>query len=301
MPTSELAVTGICIGAAVNGMRPVLTHQRVDFSLLAIEQVINNAAKWSYMYNGAQSVPLTVKMTIGMGWGQGPQHSQNLQALYAHIPGLKVVMPATPSDAKGLMLAAIEDDNPVIYIDHRWLHDLAEDVPEGHYRVPIGKARIMRRGSDVSLVTTSYFTYEALRAQELLQKVGVSAEVVDVRSLKPLDTETIARSVKKTGRLLVADLGHRSFGVAGEIITQVAEDSTISLRTNPRRLTAPDLPSPSTPALANEYYPRYIDMARMVVSMVEGDTKKLESLVAAEEKKRTTPLDVPDKRFTGPF
>ena len=176
MPIAENALTGVCIGAAVSGMRPVLTHQRVDFSLLALDQVINKEAKWHYMFGGQQSVPMVIKMTIGMGWGQGPQHSQSLQATYAHIPGLKVVMPSTPADAKGLMIAAIEDNNPVIFIDHRWLHETFGHVPEGHYKVPIGKAKVMRKGTDITIVTSSYMTIETMKALRLLKKLGIESE-----------------------------------------------------------------------------------------------------------------------------
>lgn len=301
MPISENALTGVCIGAAINGMRPVLTHQRIDFSLLGVEQVINNAAKWYYMFGGKQGVPLVIKMTIGMGWGQGAQHSQNLQALYAHIPGLKVVMPSTPYDAKGLMIAAIEDNNPVIYIDHRWLHGMIDDVPEGYYHLPIGKARILKRGGDITIVATSYMAVESLRAAELLEKIHVRAEVVDVRSIRPLDGKTIAQSLKKTRRLLVADLGNRSFGVAAEIIAAVAEDNKIKLLTNPQRITSPDLPTPSTPALAEHYYPRYIDIARKATEIVGGNLRGLENLIIEEEASRIVPLDVPDMSFKGPF
>lgn len=301
MPVSENGITGVCIGAAINGMRPVLTHQRIDFSILALEQVINNAAKWHYMFGGKQSVPLVIKITIGMGWGQGSQHSQNLQALYAHIPGLKVVMPSTPADAKGLMISAIEDNNPVIYIDHRWLHDTFGQVPAGYYKTPIGKANIVKKGKDITVVSTSYMTIESIKATTLLKKVGINLEIVDVRTLKPLDEKTIFDSVAKTKRLLVVDLGYRELGFAGEVIARVSENSKIKLSTNPQRITSPDLPTPSTPALAEHYYPRYIDIARKVVEMAGGNRKKLEVLIKEEEKRRTTPLDVPDKNFKGPF
>ncbi len=301
MPVSENGITGVCIGAAISGMRPVLTHQRVDFSLLALEQVINNAAKWHYMFGGRQSVPLVIKVTIGMGWGQGAQHSQNLQAVYAHIPGLKVVMPSTPADAKGLMVSAIEDNNPVIYIDHRWLHDTFGQVPSGYYKVPIGKASIVKKGEAITIVSTSHMTIESIKAANLLKKMGINPEIIDVRTLKPLDEQTIFDSVSKTKRLLVADLGYKSFGAAAEIIAAVSENQKVKLLTNPQRITSPDLPTPSTPALAKYYYPRYIDIARKVVKMVGGNRKKLEVLIKEEEKNRITPLDVPDKDFKGPF
>lgn len=301
MPISENGLTGICIGAALNGMRPVLTHQRVDFSLLALEQVINNAAKWHYMFGGQQSVPMVIKMTVGMGWGQGPQHSQNLQATYAHIPGLKVVMPSTPADAKGLMISAIEDNNPVIFIDHRWLHDTFGQVPSGHYKVPIGKAKIIKKGITITVVSTSYMTLETMKALTLLNKLGIRPEVIDLRTIKPLDEKTIFDSVTKTGKLLVIDLGHREFGVAAEIIARVSENPKIKLSVNPQRITSPDLPTPSSPALTKYYYPRHTDIALKIVQMLNGNKKKLIQLIKEEERSNKIPYDIPDERFMGPF
>ena len=238
---------------------------------------------------------------LSMGWGQGTQHSQNLQALYAHIPGLKVVMPSTPADAKGLMVSAIEDNNPVIYIDHRWLHDTFGQVPSSYYKVPIGKAKVLKKGKDITIVSTSYMTIESIKAATLLKKIGINPEIIDVRTLKPLDEKTIFDSAAKTKRLLVTDLGYREFGFAAEVIARVSENQKIKLLTNPQRITSPDLPTPSTPALAKYYYPRYIDIARKAIEMAGGNRKKLEVLINEEEKKITTPLDVPDKNFKGPF
>jgi len=164
MPVSENALTGVAIGASLNGIRPVMSHQRLDFFLLGMDQLVNNASKWFYMFGGKRSVPITIRLILGRGWGQGPQHSQNLQAWFAHIPGLKVVMPVTPYDAKGLLLSSIFDDNPVIYLEHRWLHNLEGEVPEGDYRVPIGKAHVIKQGEDLTIVSLSYMTIEALHA-----------------------------------------------------------------------------------------------------------------------------------------
>ena len=214
LPCSENGMTGVAIGCALAGMRPILTHQRVDFAMLTLEQIVNQAAKWHYMFGGRMRVPLVIRMIIGRGWGQGPQHSQSLQAWFAHVPGLKVVMPSTPYDAKGLLVASIEDDNPVVVLEHRWLYNISGPVPEGMYRVPIGKARVMREGTDVTLVATSYMALEAFRAAEMLAVQGVSAEVVDVRSLRPWDEETVVASAAKTGRLIVTDTGWAAVGFA---------------------------------------------------------------------------------------
>ena len=187
IPLSENAMTGVATGSALVGMRPIITHQRVDFALNAMEQMVNQAAKWHYMFGGQNRVPLVIRMIIGRGWGQGPQHPQSLQSWFAHVPGLRVVMPTTPHDAKGLLISSIEDDNPVIFIEHRWLHGISDHVPEGIYRVPLGKARVVREGRRVTIVATSYMVLESLRASETLSESGIEAEVIDVRCLRPLD------------------------------------------------------------------------------------------------------------------
>lgn len=296
IPVSENGMTGVAIGSAMVGMRPILTHQRVDFALLSLEQIVNQAANWHYMFGGNTSIPLVIRLIIGRGWGQGPQHSQSLQAWFAHIPGLKVVMPTTPKDAKGLLIASIEDNNPVIFMEHRWLHNISGYVPEGHYRVPLGKARVAREGRDLTMAATSYMTLEALRAAEMLAEVGIRAEVLDIRSLKPLDDDLLLESVKKTGNLLVADTGWTTMGFSAEIIARVAEGAFQFLKNAPVRVALPDCPTPTAPALANQYYPRAVHLSaaarRMLGLKVE---ERFFQEVAA------IPLDVPDKGFTGPF
>jgi pyruvate dehydrogenase E1 component beta subunit len=296
MPTSENGMTGVAIGTALVGMRPVVTHQRVDFALLALDQIVNNAAKWHYMFGGQLSVPLVIRLVIGRGWGQGPQHSQSLQALFAHVPGLKVVMPATPHDAKGLLIAAIEDDNPVIFIEHRWLHGVLGPVPAEMYRVPLGQARMARHGTDVTIVGTSYMTLEAIRAAEILADDGIDADVIDVRTLTPLDRNCIVESVARTHRLVVVDAAWRTCGFAAEVIAQVVE-SIGALAAPPRRLTLPDVPIPSTPALANLCYPRAVHIVNAVRGMW-GLSERTESELRIEHE---AGLDVPDRAFSGPF
>jgi len=296
MPTAENGMTGVAIGSALVGMRPILTHQRIDFALLAIEQMVNQAAKWHYMFGGQMRIPLVMRMIVGRGWGQGPQHSQSLQAWFAHVPGLKVVMPTTPYDAKGLLIASIEDNNPVVFIEHRWLYNITGHVPEGVYRVPLGRARVIRAGDDLTIAATSYMTLEALRAAEILAEDGVRAEIVDIRTLKPLDEGTILESVRKTGHLIVADTGWKSVGFGAEIVALVAEEAFHALKTPPRRVALPDCPTPTTPALAHQYYPRAVHIiatARHMVGLSTDDP----ALYAPT----STPLDVPDASFTGPF
>ena len=293
MPTSENAMTGIAIGSALVGMRPIMTHQRIDFALLAFDQLFNNAAKWHYMFGGRMSVPLVVRLMIGRGWGQGPQHSQSLQSVFAHFPGLKVVMPATPYDAKGMLISAVEDDNPVIFLEHRWLHGIFGPVPEEPYRVPIGKARVVREGSDLTIVAMSYMTLEALHAAEKLAEENISAEVVDVRTVRPLDDQTILESVRKTGRLIVADLAWKTASMSSEIVSRVVEGAFGSLKCPPKRVTFPETPSPTSHALAAHFYPRAVDVIR--------SAKHIMGLEFSDTAEFAGALDVPDPSFTGPF
>jgi len=260
-----------------------------------MEQIVNQAANWHYMFGGCMNVPLVIRLIIGRGWGQGPQHSQSLQALFAHIPGLKVVMPTTPFDAKGLLISSIEDDNPVIFIEHRWLYNISGEVPEEIYTVPLGKARVARAGSDITIVATSYMVLESLRAAEILMADGVDAEVVDIRTLKPLDKNLILASVQETGRLMVVDTGWKFGGFGAEIVAEIAEESFSDLKSSPQRIGLPDCPTPTTPALANHYYPRAIDIVIAVRKML--GIKVDEAFLDIP----SVPLDVPDMSFTGPF
>lgn len=301
MPVSENGMTGICIGTALTGMRPIMTHQRIDFILLAMDQIINNAAKWHYMFGGEANVPIVIRLIIGRGWGQGAQHSQNLQSLFMHIPGLKVVMPTTPYDAKGLLVSSIEDNNPVIFIEHRWLYDISGYVPEEIYRIPIGKAKIVRKGGDITIAAVSYMTIESMRASDMLKKVGVDAEVIDIRTIKPLEDDLIIDSVKKTGRLLVVDSGWKTGGVAAEVITRVTEKGFKYLRLPPQRISLPDIPTPSTPSLTSDFYPTNVTIIKKVLDMLGKNENDLDLIMKHEQKVNSIPSDVPDRSFTGPF
>lgn len=296
IPLSENAVTGVAIGTAISGMRPILTHQRVDFALVAMEQMLNQAANWHYMFGGTMSVPLVIRMIIGRGWGQGPQHSQSLQALFAHIPGLKVVMPTTPHDAKGLLIAAVEDDNPVIFLEHRWLHSISDKVPEGLYRTNIGEARILRHGTDVTILAVSYMTLEALRAADSMDKEGISTEVIDLRSIRPWDVKTVLESVRKTRHLVVADTGWSAFGVASEIVATVVEQGFGWLESAPERVGLPECPCPTSPALALHFYP-YAGHIELAAKRTLG----FRTLSEVLDSNPSRHLDVPDGTFKGPF
>lgn len=294
MPISENGMTGVAIGSAISGMRPILTHQRVEFALLSVEQIVNQAAKWFHMTAGKKNIPLVIRMIIGRGWGQGAQHSQSLESWFAHIPGLKVVMPATPHDAKGLLISAVEDNNPVIYIEHRWLHNTFGEVPEESYTTPIGKAHVLNEGSDLTIVAHSYMTIEAIKAVKILIKEGINCDLIDLRTIRPLDIETIISSVEKTKRLLVVDNGWMHFGVSAEIISIVSERLSTSLETNPKRIGIEDVPIPSTRALAKYVYPTPIRIVREVASILDQE-------IEIQDIDENIPTDQPDASFTGPF
>lgn len=296
MPTSENAMTGVAIGAALNGIKPVMTHQRLDFFLLAMDQIVNSGAKWHYMFGGQNSIPITIRLIIGRGWGQGPTHSQNLHAWFAHIPGLKVVMPTTPEDAKGLLLSSIFDPNPVIFLEHRWLHNMVGNVPDGDFRILLGQARIVQNGSDITIVSMSYMTIEALHAADYLKTQGISCEVIDLRTIKPLDWKSVFDSVMKTGRLLALDSGFTTGSVAGEIVARVAMEQFSALKCAPARLAMPDVPEPTSHALIKGFYIRANDIALKVLEMLGHSTAEFLNQPSGTEQQ-----DVPGEWFKGPF
>ena len=269
-PVSENGVTGVAVGAALAGMHPVLVHPRMDFMYYAMDQIANHAANWHYMFGGQLSVPLTIWGIINRGGEQAAQHSQALQAMFTHMPGLKVVMPSTPSDAKGLLVASIKDDNPVVYIDDRWLYDYEGEVPEELYSVPIGKGILRKEGKDVTVVATSYMVYEATEAAETLNKEGIDVEVIDLRSLKPLDENPLFNSVKKTGRLVIADGGWKTCGIGSEISARVAESNIFKwLKAPIMRVSLPDTPAPASSALEEVYYPKAKDIILAIKKIVK--------------------------------
>lgn len=254
-PVSENAVTGAAVGAALAGMRAVVVHPRMDFMLYAMDPIVNEAANWRYMSGGACHVPLVVWGIINRRGEQGAQHSQALQAWFVHVPGLKVVAPATPRDAKGLMAAAIRDDDPVVFIDDRSLYDEKGPVPEERFLEPLGKAKILRPGRDVTIVAFSSMTPKALDAAASLAAKGIEAEVVDLRTLKPLDYETVVSSVGRTRRAVVCDTGWRTGGVAGEVAAVLGERCWGELEAPVARVAFPDVPAPAARTLEDSYYP----------------------------------------------
>jgi pyruvate dehydrogenase E1 component beta subunit len=269
-PLAETALSGVAVGAALGGMRPVYFHNRPDFLLLAMDQLVNHAAKWHYMFGGAARVPLVFWACVGRGWGSAAQHSQALQGLFMHVPGLKLLMPATCFDAKGLMLAAIADNNPVLIIDHRMNFKQRGLVPEEPYTVPIGKGVIRRKGRDVTVVATSHLVSDAYAAAQELAAEGIETEIVDPRTLRPLDEELILESIARTGRLVVTDTGWKTGGVTAEIAAMVAEKGFGSLKSPIVRVANPDLPTPSGYTLERAYYIGKDDIKAGILKAVRG-------------------------------
>jgi acetoin:2,6-dichlorophenolindophenol oxidoreductase subunit beta len=256
-PISELGGAGVAVGAAMTGLKPIFEFQFSDFAALAMEQIVNQAAKMRYMLGGEASVPVVFRMPAGSGTGAAAQHSQSLEAWFGHVPGLKVVQPSTPEDAKGLLLAALDDPDPVLIFEHKLLYKMKGHVPPGHYVTPIGKAAIRRSGTDLTIVAGSIMLHRALEAAERLANDGISAEVIDLRSIRPIDHPTILASVRRTGRLMVVYEGVKSFGVGAEISAMVAESDAFDYLDAPIiRLGGAEAPIPYNPDLERASVPQ---------------------------------------------
>ncbi|SPD74607.1 Acetoin:2,6-dichlorophenolindophenol oxidoreductase subunit beta [uncultured Desulfobacterium sp.] len=275
-PVSENGITGAAVGAAITGMKPVVVHPRMDFMLYALDPIINQAANWYYMNGGKVAVPIVFWGIINRRGEQAAQHSQAIHAIFAHVPGLKVVMPAMAYDAKGLMIAAIQDPNPVVFVDERMLYSLEDEVPESVYSVEIGKGLIRRQGSDVTIVAVSLMVHEAMKAAEILAAEGVDAEVVDLRTVKPMDQELILNSVRKTGRIVVADVGWQSFGISAEIAALVAQHAFDVLKAPVLRVALPDCPAPASRKLEEAYYPTAEHIVEAVRKITLGEARLYE-------------------------
>tara|TARA_B110000858_G_C17741271_1_gene445035 strand:+ start:227 stop:1297 length:1071 start_codon:yes stop_codon:yes gene_type:complete len=297
-PISENAMTGLCIGSAMMGLKPIQIHQRVDFALLALEQIINNCAKAFFVSNSKHTVPLVIRMIIGRGWGQGPMHSQILDSLFAQIPGLKVLMPTFPKDFKGMMLSAIEDPNPVVILEHRWLHNIKGNVPQKYYKQNINKIRKIRTGKNLTIVANGYNLLEVIEIQKILNNESISFDLFDLNVIQPLQTKTIINSVKKTGRILVIDSGFKKFGLGAEIISQISENCIGSLKAKPVRMGLPFIPTPSSRFLAKNYYPNKKTILCAVLDILNKNKNKIKLLKLI---KSNIPVDVPDLNFKGPF
>jgi len=268
-PLSEDGMTGFGLGAAINGLRPIHVHARVDFLLLCMNQLANMISSCRYGSGGKLHVPLVIRAIIGRGWGQTFQHSKSMHSVFAHIPGLKVVIPTTPADAKGLLISAIRNNDPVLFIEHRWLYYAIEEVDEQPYSVPLGKARILRPGSNITVVGVSWMNVEVLKAADVLQsKHGVSVEVVDPRTISPLDDELITKSVSKTGRCIVADNDWLHCGFSAELAARISESCFARLKSPVKRIGFAFTPCPSARHLEDRFYPNAADIVRAVENML---------------------------------
>jgi pyruvate dehydrogenase E1 component beta subunit len=290
-PLAEDTMTGFGLGAALNGLRPIHIHIRVDFLILAMNQLANMVSCYRYSSRGMLNIPLVIRAIIGRGWGQGFQHSKSLYSLFAHIPGLKVVLPTTPRDAKGLLIASLRDNNPILIFEHRWLYWQEGEVPEEPFVEPLGMSRVIRKGKDITIVAISWMNVEALKAAEILERRGVSVEIIDPRTIVPLDDGTIVDSVIKTGRCIVADYDWLHCGFSAEITTRIYEKCFGKLKQPVQRMGFAPTPCPTARHLENKFYPNAINIIRLV-----------------EQELNLSPIDLSceefyshEKRFKGPF
>ena len=270
-PLSEDGMTGVGLGAAINGLRPIHIHVRVDFLILAMNQIANMISNYRYMSGGKLKVPMVIRAIVGRGWGQSAQHSKSLYSIFAHIPGIKVVLPTTPKDAKGLLISAIRDDNPVISIEHRWLYFIEGDVPKKPVAIPLGEPNILKKGKDITVVATSWMNVEALKASEVLEKHGISVEVVDPRTISPLNDELIINSVRKTGHCIVADNDWLHCGFSAEMAARISKHCFNDLKTPVERIGFAESPCPTTRPLENQFYPNAINIIKNIEDMLGLD------------------------------
>ncbi|MBD20943.1 MAG: alpha-ketoacid dehydrogenase subunit beta [Rhodospirillaceae bacterium] len=302
MPVAENGLCGVAIGASICGKRPVISFHRVEFALLAMEQIVNNAAKMHYASNGQHKSPIVIRLVIGRGWGQGPQHSQSLETLFASIPGLKVLMPVFPGDTKGMLIAAVEDNNPTIIIEHRWCHYVKGHVDEGYYTCDISSPKQIRKGNDVTIASTSYSTLEAIKACDALNSIDIHADLFDMRSVSPLNVQGLISSVEKTGRIMTVDIGHKTYGIGAEIIASVLESTKQPMNSNPVRIALPDHPVPSSRGYIPGLYPDANKIVKRACEMVGVEDDKINySLEYLKKSQGDLPVDVPDPSFHGPF
>lgn len=280
VPVSEGAFTGMAVGAAINGLKPIVHHGRVEFSYFAADQIFTQAAKWNYMFGGDNPVPVVFRIAVGRQWGNGPQHTQSPYALFGAAMGLKVVIPSTPKMAKGLLVAAIKDKNPVVFLEPRWLYNTKQDVPIDIYEESLSEAKVVKEGKDITVVTYGDGFIATMEAMEFLGS-DVSVELIDLVSINPIDYETIFKSVKKTGRLMCVDTTHEAFNVGSEIISRVAQNQSIHLKDKPTSLSCPNVPCPTSTALTEFYYPTKIDVANSILALFKKSS--LEKKLSFEE------------------
>jgi acetoin:2,6-dichlorophenolindophenol oxidoreductase subunit beta len=269
-PISESCVTGAAVGASLSGLHPILMHPRMDFMYYAMDQIINHAANWHYMFGGNVNVPLTIWAIINRGGEQAAQHSQALQTLFAHIPGLKVIAPSSPYDLKGLLNSSITEQNPTIFVDDRWLYPIKGKVPTEYYEIPFGKGVILEEGSDVTIITYSHLVHKCKEAVKILNQKSIYPELIDLRTIKPLDTQLIYESIKKTGKAIVVDGTWQSFGISAELSALIHENCFKFLHAPVKRLGLPDSPAPASRVLEEHYYINSDKISKEVEKLVNS-------------------------------
>ena len=296
VPISENSLTGIIIGSSLRGLKPILTHQRVDFALLSLEQIINQAAKWRFMFGGQQNIQIVIRMIIGRGWGQGPQHSQSLQGIFAQIPGLKVVMPSTAKSLYKLLIDSFYDKNPVIFLEHRWSHYLIDKKIKNYVPKKLGNSNRLLSGDDLTIVSCSYMTVEVLKLSKYLSENNIKIDLIDLQTIYPIDKNKIINSVKKTKRAIILDTSNKTFGISAEISSLIYENCFHLLKKPVERLANPDYPVPTSYLLTKNYYPTKYEICKLIFKIL--DIKKEVSKKLLDQNKFG---DQPDQSFIGPF
>jgi len=296
VPNSENTIMGLAVGAAIGGIKSVITHQRLDFFLLAMDQLVNSAAKWKYMFGRKKSLPITIRLIIGRGWGQGPTHSQNLQSWFYHIPGLKIVCPSNPKDAKELLINSIFDPNPVIFIEHRWLHNSIGPVKKKDSISTLILNKVFKKGKDITIIANGYLTIEAIEASKILgSQFGISCEIIDLKVIKPLNLNLIFNSIKKTKRVLLLDTGMTTGSISADICAKIVQKEFKKLKDAPEILGLPDIPIPSTFDGAR-FYPRSQEIILKILKIF-----KIKKKLNTKLFKISHPIDTPGLWFKGPF
>jgi len=267
-PVSEFCNTGVGVGAAITGLRPIIHHSRVEFGLFAADQIITQASKWNYMFGGNNKVPIVFRLAVGRQWGNGPQHTQSFYSLFGNTTGLKVVLPSSPYMAKGLLNAAVEDNNPVVYMESRWLYSVKEEIPEEYYTVALDKSRYVRNGNDITVVAYGDGIVDVIKSYDILQNIGVNIEIIDLVSINPIDYDLVFDSIKKTGKLLCVDTTNGTFNIGNEVIAKVAVNCLEYLKLPPGTISTPNVPCPTSTSLTEIYYPTKVDITNKILTML---------------------------------
>lgn len=293
MPASENAMTGVAIGMSLNKMIPIMNHQRMDFFLLAMDQLVNNAAKWKYMFGGQQKTPIIIRLIVGRGWGQGPTHSQNFQNMFASVPGLKIYIPSFPSTVRNILHDAIKSSDPVLIIEHRWLHYMSEKIDFNIKPKKIAFVKKIKSGKDLTIVSSSYSTFEILKLYDVLKKNKISIDHLDINLLKPFNLDLVYNSVKKTGKLLILDNSvHKYCSFGGHLISELVSRKKNIFKKEPINLNLPDIPSPTSHHLSKYFYNNLEDICKKIGNLFNKKIKL---------PKNTHKHDIPDPDFRGPF